>query len=38
MKEIVSNSSEETIQIAQKIAQNLKIGDIIILTRRFRIW
>ena len=37
MKEIISNSGEETIQIAKKIAPNLKRGDVVILERRFRI-
>lgn len=36
MKQIISNSGDETMQIAEKIAPSLKKGDIIILERRFR--
>lgn len=32
MKEIISNSPEETIEIGKKLAKNLKKGDIIVLT------
>ncbi|MCI8309537.1 MAG: tRNA (adenosine(37)-N6)-threonylcarbamoyltransferase complex ATPase subunit type 1 TsaE [Clostridia bacterium] len=38
MKKIISNSSEETINLAEKIAPSLKTGDVIILVRRFRVW
>lgn len=32
MKEIILNSEEETIELGKKIAKDLKIGDIIVLT------
>ena len=32
MKEIISNSPEETIEIGKKIAATLKKGDVIVLT------
>lgn len=38
MKEIISNSGEETMELALKIAPYLKTGDIIVLERRIRFW
>ena len=32
MKELISNSPEETIELGKKIAANLKKGDVIVLT------
>lgn len=32
MEEIISNSPEETIEYGKKIAANLKLGDVIVLT------
>lgn len=32
MKELISNSPEETIELGKKIASNLKKGDVIVLT------
>ena len=32
MEEIISNSPEETIEYGKKLAKNLKVGDIIVLT------
>ena len=34
MKEIITNSSEDTINLAQKIASKLDDNDILVLTRR----
>lgn len=38
MKEIISNSGEETIDVALKIAPYLKTGDVIVLERRTGFW
>ena len=32
MEEIISNSPEETIEYGKKLAKNLKVGDVIVLT------
>jgi hypothetical protein len=38
VKTIISNSEDETIKIAEKIAPSLKTKDVIILVRRLRLW
>ena len=38
MYELISKSEEETKKIAYKIASKLSVGDIVVLSRRFRCW
>ncbi len=38
MQEIILNSEKETIELGKKIAKNLKLGDILVLSRRIRFW
>lgn len=38
MEEFISNSELETKEIAKKLASTLSVGDIVVLTRRFRRW
>ena len=34
----ISHSETETKELAKKFASHLNIGDIIVLSRRFRVW
>jgi len=38
MFKFVSNNEIETKEIALKLASKLNVGDIVILSRRFRLW
>ncbi len=38
MEKYITNSEEETKNIAKEFAKKLNVGDIVILSRRFRIW
>ncbi len=38
MQEVILNSEKETLGLGKKIAENLKMGDILVLTGELRVW
>ena len=38
MLKFISHNETETKELARKLAQKLNMGDIIVLSRRFRVW